>query len=123
MKPFEYLRAADEGAALDAAGREGARLLAGGTNLVDLMKLGVEAPTALVGPGRVPLASIGDAPEGVKIGALVRNSDLAWHPVVERELPALSEALLSGASPQLRNVATVGGNLLQRTRCAYFRDV
>jgi xanthine dehydrogenase YagS FAD-binding subunit len=123
MDPFEYVRAADEGAAIDGASAQGVRLLAGGTNLVDLMRLGVERPTKLVDVNPLPLARIDVTPEGLSIGALVRNSELAHDARVRAEWPALSEALLSGASPQLRNMATVSGNLLQRTRCVYFRDV
>ena len=120
MTPFKFLRVIDETAAVEAGQR--GRFLAGGTNLVDLMKIGVESPASVVDVSQVPLARVEELPEAIRIGALVRNSDLAWHPLVERELPMLATALLSGASPQLRNLATTGGNLLQRTRCAYFRD-
>jgi xanthine dehydrogenase YagS FAD-binding subunit len=89
---------------------------------VDLMKLGVERPATLVDINRLPLARIEANDDGAMIGAMVRNSDLAWHDTIRRHYPMLSEALLSGASPQLRNMATVGGNLMQRTRCYYFRD-
>jgi xanthine dehydrogenase YagS FAD-binding subunit len=100
-----------------------ARYIAGGTTLVDLMKLTVETPPVLVDINALPLASIEKLPGGgLRIGALVRNSDLAWHPEVQASYAVLSQAILSGASPQLRNMATTGGNLLQRTRCAYFRD-
>jgi xanthine dehydrogenase YagS FAD-binding subunit len=100
-----------------------ARYIAGGTTLVDLMKLTVETPPVLVDINALPLASIEKLPGGgLRIGALVRNSDLAWHPEVQSSYAVLSQAILSGASPQLRNMATTGGNLLQRTRCAYFRD-
>jgi xanthine dehydrogenase YagS FAD-binding subunit len=125
MEPFEYVRAKDDANAIDAIkGENGkrARFLAGGTNLVDLMRLGVENPTRLVDVGRLPLAKIEATPQGLSIGAMARNSDVAWHPAVKEGWPVLSEALLAGASPQLRNMATVGGNLLQRTRCPYFRD-
>ncbi len=123
MKPFGYARAADVGGAV-AALREGrgVRLLAGGTNLLDLMKTGVEAPTRLVDVSRLPLAQIAEHAGGVRIGALARNSDVASHPLIRRRYPVLAEALLAGASPQLRNMATVGGNLMQRTRCYYFTD-
>ncbi len=125
MRPFEYRAAADVSAAVELlAASPGARFLAGGTNLVDLMKLGVESPDRLVDIGRLPLDRVAAAPDGgLRIGATVRNSDLAAHPLVRSHYPALSQALLSGASGQLRNVATTGGNLLQRTRCLYFQDV
>ena len=110
-----------------AAGSKG-RFIAGGTTLVDLMKLGVEQPPALVDVTALPLdqvEAIDDGPMkgGLRIGAMVRNSDLANHPEVVKSYPVLSQALLSGASPQLRNMATTGGNLLQKTRCVYFRDL
>jgi xanthine dehydrogenase YagS FAD-binding subunit len=105
-----------------AAGNTG-RFIAGGTTLVDLMKLGVEQPPALVDVTALPLAQVEVLPNGgLRIGAMVRNSDLAHHPEVLKNYAVLSQALLSGASPQLRNMATTGGNLLQRTRCPYFRD-
>ena len=105
-----------------AAGSSG-RFIAGGTTLVDLMKLGVETPPALVDVNALPLAEVETLPSGgLLIGAMVRNSDLANNPKVSKSYAVLSEALLSGASPQLRNMATTGGNLLQRTRCPYFRD-
>jgi xanthine dehydrogenase YagS FAD-binding subunit len=99
------------------------RFIAGGTTLTDLMKLGVEHPSQVVDINRLPLNEVtSTADGGLRIGALVRNSDLAWHPRVTQAYPVLSQALLSGASAQLRNMATTGGNLLQRTRCMYFRD-
>lgn len=99
------------------------RFVAGGTTLLDLMKLSVETPDTLVDINRLPLDKIETTRDGgLKVGALVRNSDLANHPYVKSHFPVLSEALLSGASAQLRNMATTGGNLLQRTRCVYFRD-
>lgn len=99
------------------------RFVAGGTTLLDLMKLSVETPDTLVDINRLPLDKIETTRDGgIKIGALVRNSDLANHPYVKSHFPVLSEALLSGASAQLRNMATTGGNLLQKTRCVYFRD-
>jgi xanthine dehydrogenase YagS FAD-binding subunit len=122
MRPFQYVRAADEERALEASRIEGAQYLAGGTSLVDLMRLDVARPGALVDITALPLGRVEANGDGVRIGALVRNSDLAYHPLVARRYPALREALLAGASPQLRNMATVGGNALQRTRCAYFRD-
>lgn len=126
MRPFAYERASDPDgarAALAAAGR-GARFLAGGTNLVDLMKLGVEAPSALVDVAKLSPATIEVGAEGaLEVGAAVTNTALATDPRVRDGWPVLSRALLAGASGQLRNVATVGGNLLQRTRCAYFQDI
>ncbi|MGW7049793.1 FAD binding domain-containing protein [Streptomyces avermitilis] len=125
MKPFAYVRAGSVQEAADAhAARPGARYLAGGTNLVDLMKLGVEQPAALIDVSRLPLDTVEELADGsLRIGATVRNSDLAAHPLVRDRHPVLSQALLAGASGQLRNVATTGGNLLQRTRCPYFQDV
>src|SRR4030095_12309139 len=118
VKPFAYAQVPDVRAALSAPGQgTTVRFLAGGTNLIDLMKQGVEEPEQLVDVSRLPLAEIAEAPAGdVTIGALARNSDVAAHPLIRGRYPALAEALLSGASPQLRNMATVGGNLLQRTR-------
>src|SRR6185436_18719210 len=105
------------------AGSPAAKFIAGGTNLVDLMKVNVERPARLIDVSKLPLSKVEEtAGGGLRIGALVRNSDLAYHPLVERRYPVLSSALLAGASQQLRNMATVGGNLLQRTRCAYFYD-
>lgn len=121
MQTFEYVKPAS----LDKAthGAEGARFIAGGTTLVDLMKLNVERPTTLVDINLLPLDRIEKLPAGgLRIGALVRNSDLAWNEIVKRDYAVLSQALLSGASPQLRNMATTGGNLMQRTRCMYFRE-
>ncbi|TQJ92025.1 xanthine dehydrogenase family protein subunit M [Streptomyces sp. SLBN-31] len=125
MKAFAYVRPSSvEEATAAFASLPGARYLGGGTNLVDLMKLGVEQPAALVDVGRLPLDAVEDLPDGsLRVGALVRNSDLAAHPAVRDRYPALSLALLGGASGQLRNAATTGGNLLQRTRCPYFQDV
>ncbi|MFC9232953.1 FAD binding domain-containing protein [Streptomyces decoyicus] len=124
MKPFGYVRAASVEEALRAvAGRPGARFLGGGTNLVDLMKLGVESPELLVDVTRLPLDRIEELPDGgLRIGAMVRNSDLAAAVPVRDRYPVVSQALLAGASGQLRNTATTGGNLLQRTRCLYFQD-
>jgi xanthine dehydrogenase YagS FAD-binding subunit len=124
VRPFAYERAADVEGAVAAVSVPGAKFLAGGTNLVDLMRLGVETPELLVDVTRLPLDSIQETDGGgLRIGAGVRNSDLAADPVVRERYPALSEALVAGASGQLRNVATTGGNLLQRTRCPYFQDV
>lgn len=122
MKTFLYERADSAEAAVREAAIEGARYLAGGTNLLDLMKLQVETPATLVDISRLPLAGIDDKNGGLAIGALVPNSDLAADPRVIDRYPVLSRALLAGASGQLRNKATTGGNLLQRTRCYYFYD-
>ena len=122
MRPFAYERAADAAGALAAMGAE-TRYLGGGTNLVDLMRLGVERPAGLVDVARLPGAVEGMPDGGLRIGASVANSDVAADPLVRERWPVLSQALLAGASGQLRNLATVGGNLLQRTRCIYFQDV
>jgi xanthine dehydrogenase YagS FAD-binding subunit len=122
MRPFTYTRPANEEAALAGTRDPDVRYLAGGTTLIDLMRLDVMRPRGLVDLGAVPLGNVEAHGEGVRIGAMVRNSDLAYHPLVAQAYPALREALLSGASPQLRNMATVGGNVMQRTRCSYFRD-
>lgn len=130
MQTFTFERASSAEQAIRFASasptaQQGAqvRFIAGGTTLTDLMKLGVEHPTQVVDINRLPLADVARQPDGgLKIGALVRNSDLAWHLDVKQSYPMLSQALLSGASGQLRNMATTGGNLLQRTRCMYFRD-
>ncbi|MEU6366440.1 xanthine dehydrogenase family protein subunit M [Streptomyces sp. NPDC046931] len=125
MKGFGYLRPTGVEEAVEAyAAHPGAHYLAGGTNLVDLMKLGVETPGVLIDVGRLPLDSVEELPDGaLRVGATVRNSDLAAHPLVRDRYPVLSQALLAGASGQLRNAATTGGNLLQRTRCPYFQDL
>jgi xanthine dehydrogenase YagS FAD-binding subunit len=122
MQPFAYVRATTEDNALSASAAPGAGYIAGGTTLVDLMKLEVMRPTALVDINALELARIEPLGDGVRIGALAKNSDVAEHPLIAERYPVLAQALLSGASPQLRNMATVGGNLLQRTRCSYFRD-
>jgi xanthine dehydrogenase YagS FAD-binding subunit len=125
MRAFRYERGTDPGQAVAlVAGEPEAAYLGGGTNLVDLMKLGVARPRLLVDVTRLPLGSVDPLPEGgLRIGATVRNSDLAAHPVVRRDFPVLARAVLAGATGQLRNMATTGGNLLQRTRCVYFQDV
>jgi xanthine dehydrogenase YagS FAD-binding subunit len=130
MTTFELTRANDNAQAIAAAAKaktaqQGAdiRFIAGGTTLVDLMKLNVETPQKLVDVNHLPLSKIDNLPDGgLSIGAMVRNTDLAQHPIVKKNYPVISEALLSGATVQLRNMATTGGNLLQRTRCMYFRD-
>jgi xanthine dehydrogenase YagS FAD-binding subunit len=130
MHTFEFNRPADAAAAVASAkqsktAQQGAdvRFLAGGTTLVDLMKLNVETPARVLDINRLPFDKIEATPDGgLKIGATVRNSDLAHDPTVQRDYPVLSQAILNGASAQLRNMATTAGNLLQRTRCVYFRD-
>ncbi|MGW9118106.1 FAD binding domain-containing protein [Streptomyces sp. NPDC055663] len=125
MREFGYERAFDVSGAVALIGSApDARFLGGGTNLVDLMKTGVERPALLVDVRELPLDRIEfDGAGGLRIGATVTNSDLAAHPDVRRHYPALAQAVLAGASGQLRNMATVGGNLLQRTRCGYFTDI
>lgn len=123
MEPFKLVRAQNNATAIAAAASKETKFIAGGTNLVDLMKLYVESPKQLVDITALNLNQVETQKDGsVKIGALVKNSDLAYHPVISKQYPFLSEALLSGASAQLRNMASVGGNLLQRTRCYYFYD-
>jgi xanthine dehydrogenase YagS FAD-binding subunit len=124
MNVFSYVRAGDVSAAVQAISADpSAKLIAGGTNLVDLMKEDVERPARLVDITRLPLAEIRQLEGGgLQIGALVTNTDIAHHDEVERRYPILSQAILSGASVQLRNMATAGGNLMQRTRCHYFYD-
>jgi xanthine dehydrogenase YagS FAD-binding subunit len=130
MKAFQLTRATDSAQAIATAAKaktaqQGAeiRFIGGGTTLIDLMKLNVEQPQTLIDINRLPLDKIEALPDGgLTIGAVVRNSDLAYHPLVRKNYAVLSEALLSGASAQLRNMATTGGNLLQRTRCMYFRE-
>src|SRR3989441_4062992 len=130
MKTFEFIRPPDAGAAITTAAQaktaqQGAevRYIAGGTTLLDLMKLNVETPGRLLDINRLPVDKIETTADGgLKIGATVRNSDLAQHATVRRDYAVLSQAILAGASTQLRNMATTAGNLLQRTRCAYFRD-
>ncbi|HKO72065.1 MAG TPA: xanthine dehydrogenase family protein subunit M [Bradyrhizobium sp.] len=124
MINFQYSRASDVADAVRMiAGDPAAKFIAGGTNLIDLMKEDVERPTRLIDISRLPLRKIEETSDGgVRIGALVPNSDLAWHPLIEQRYPLLKNAILAGASQQLRNMASTGGNLLQRTRCAYFYD-
>ncbi|MCU1307111.1 MAG: molybdopterin dehydrogenase, FAD-binding domain protein [Acidobacteriaceae bacterium] len=123
MQAFQYKKANNVDSAIGAGSTAGMKFVAGGTTLVDLMKLNVERPTTVVDINSLPLTKIERTSDGgLKIGAIVRNSDLAHDAMVQKEYPVLSQALLSGASPQLRNMATTGGNLLQRTRCYYFRD-
>jgi xanthine dehydrogenase YagS FAD-binding subunit len=123
MNPFSFIPAASPEAAIQAvSGNTQASFFAGGTTLIDLMKLDVLTPTHLVDVSRLPLSEIVVSGDKITVGANVRNSDLAHHPAILRQFPVLSEALLAGASAQLRNMATTAGNLLQRTRCSYFRD-
>jgi xanthine dehydrogenase YagS FAD-binding subunit len=124
MKPFDFERAADAQTAVTlVAGRPDAAFLGGGTNLVDHMKLGIATPDLLVDVTHLPFGAIEERDGGgLRVGAAVRNSDLAAHPLVRERYPVLSQALVAGASGQLRNLATTGGNLLQRTRCVYFQD-
>ena len=125
MQPFSYVRPLDPESAVRACGPD-AQYLAGGTNLLDLMKEGVERPASLVDVSRLALTQIGpaadDMAETLSIGALARNSDTANHPLVRQRFPLLSQAILAGASAQIRNMATAGGNLNQRTRCPYFYE-
>jgi len=123
VRPFTYERAKDAQAAVKAAVETpGSRFIAGGTNLLDLMKLEIEAPQHLIDVGRLPMSAIEDADGGLRIGAAATNSQVAADPRVRARYPVLSEAIVAGGSPQLRNKASVAGNLLQRTRCAYFYD-
>lgn len=124
MKTFKYTEAADAGAAVRAvAAAKQAKFLAGGTNLLDLMKEYVERPEELVDVSQLPLAQIRNTSGGLSIGALAKNAVTANHPLVRQRFPLLAQAILAGASGQLRNMATNGGNLMQRTRCQYFYDV
>jgi xanthine dehydrogenase YagS FAD-binding subunit len=130
MQIFEFIRPPDQAAAIATAAQsktaqQGAdvRFMGGGTTLIDLMKLNVETPDRVLDINRLPMDKIEAVPDGgLRIGATVRNSDLAYHPKVQKDYAVLSQAILNGASAQIRNMATVGGNLLQRTRCVYFRD-
>jgi xanthine dehydrogenase YagS FAD-binding subunit len=123
MRAFTYERAMDPGAAVAAAARAGAKFISGGTNLLDLMKLEIEQPSHLVDISRLPLRDFEELPDGgLRLGAQAANSDVAADARVRARYPVLAQALLAGASGQLRNMASVGGNLLQRTRCPYFYD-
>lgn len=125
MKTFDYTRASTTEEAVSAASSiDRAKFLGGGTNLIDLMKEGVEQPDHLIDVTKLSLAEIEELSDGgVRIGAMARNSTTANHPLIRQRYPVLSQAFLAGASPQLRNMATVGGNLMQRTRCYYFTDI
>ncbi|MBV9112769.1 MAG: xanthine dehydrogenase family protein subunit M, partial [Hyphomicrobiales bacterium] len=124
MIGFQYARAGNVADAVRLiAGDPIAKFVAGGTNLIDLMKMDVERPTTVIDINRLPLKEVEDiAGGGLRVGALVRNTDLAYHPFVEQRYPVLASAVMAGASQQLRNMASTGGNLLQRTRCHYFYD-
>jgi xanthine dehydrogenase YagS FAD-binding subunit len=123
MRPFAYTRSASVADAISAIeGARDAKFLGGGTNLVDLMKMGVERPAQLIDITRLPLSKIEERANGIRIGATALNRDVASHPLIRTRYTVLAEAILSGASPQIRNMATNGGNLLQRTRCFYFYD-
>jgi xanthine dehydrogenase YagS FAD-binding subunit len=120
---FSYTRADGVDSAVREVAADGAKFIAGGTNLIDLMKENVERPNRLIDINRLPMTKIEPTPDGgLRLGALVSNTDVAYHEQVERRYPLLSKAILAGASAQLRNMATVGGNLMQRTRCYYFYD-
>jgi xanthine dehydrogenase YagS FAD-binding subunit len=123
MKDFEYVRADNLQQAIERSGSERARFIAGGTLLVDLLRLDVEQPERVIDINGLDWKEIEEDGAGLRVGALVDNTTLADHPRVRERYRVLSQALLSGASPQIRNMASVGGNLLQRTRCSYFRDV
>jgi xanthine dehydrogenase YagS FAD-binding subunit len=123
MHPFEYSRATSDVAALEAGRDRTAKFIAGGTNLLDLMKEHVETPRLLVDINPLPMSGVEVSSSGLRIGALARMSEVAEHDAVVRGWPVIAEALLNSASPQLRNMASMGGNLLQRTRCPYFRDI
>jgi xanthine dehydrogenase YagS FAD-binding subunit len=125
MRPFAFKRVADPGNAIKlVAENNNARFIAGGTNLIDLMKEGVDRPNELVDISRLSLSVVRALPNGgVSIGALAKNTDTANHPIIRKGYPLLTQAILSGASPQIRNMATNGGNLMQRTRCHYFYDL
>ncbi len=124
MRPFKFTRAGQPAAAIQSVtGDAAARYVAGGTNIVDLMKEGVENPTELVDISRLALTQIRSTSSGLSVGAMARNTVTANHPLVRRDYPLLTQAILAGASQQIRNMATNGGNLLQRTRCTYFYDI
>src|SRR5512139_2158291 len=123
MRPFTYVRASTIAQAINEGGRGSTKYLAGGTNLIDLMREGVERPERIIDVSRLPLAGVYDLPDGgLRLGATTRNSQVASDWRVRRRYPMLARALVLGASPQIRNMATVGGNLMQRTRCPYFYD-
>jgi xanthine dehydrogenase YagS FAD-binding subunit len=123
MHPFDFVRAHEVAGAIKSGSRDAAKFIAGGTNLVDLMKCDVEHPAHIVDVNDLPLTKIEQTTGGIRIGALARMSDVAAHPIVVKNFPVISQALLLSASPQIRNMASIGGNLMQRTRCSYFREL
>src|SRR3989440_7492472 len=123
MHPFDFVREHDVSTAIKAGSQTSAKFIAGGTNLVDLMRCDVESTSHIVDINDLPLSNVTQEKGGVRIGALVRMSDLAAHPLILKNFPAISQALLLSASPQIRNMASIGGNLMQRTRCPYFREL
>lgn len=123
MHPFDFIAAHDPAGAIKSGSRDEAKFIAGGTNLVDLMKCDVERPSHIVDVNALPLATIEQTSGGVRIGALARMADVAIHPAIVKNFPAVSQALLLSASPQIRNAASIAGNLMQRTRCPYFREL
>jgi xanthine dehydrogenase YagS FAD-binding subunit len=122
MKTFDYVRAASVADAVQRGAGDGSAYIAGGTNLVDRLKVFLDQPAQVVDVSRLPLKQIEQTANGLRVGALVTNTELADHPIVRRDYPMLARAILAGASQQIRNVATVGGNMLQRTRCPYYYD-
>src|SRR2546421_2072710 len=123
MHPFDFVREHDVSTAIKAGSQTSAKFIAGGTNLVDLMRCDVESTSHIVDINDLPLSNVAQEKGGVRIGALVRMSDLAAHPLILKNFPAISQSLLLSASPQIRNMASIGGNLMQRTRCPYFREL
>jgi len=123
MHPFDYTRVSSVAEAIKSGSRDSAKFIAGGTNLVDLMKATVEKPSHVVDINPLAMSKIEAVDGGIRIGALARMADIAAHPLVVQRFPAISQALLASASPQLRNAASIGGNLMQRTRCPYFREL
>ena len=123
MHPFDFVAVHEVPSAVKSGSRDAAKFVAGGTNLVDLMKCNVEQPSHLVDINALPLKSIERVNGGLRVGAMVRMAELAVHPDVVRDFPVISQALLQSASPQIRNMASIGGNLMQRTRCPYFREL
>lgn len=123
MHPFDYVRPHEVPAAIKSGNRDAAKFIAGGTNLVDLMKCDVEQPAHVVDINELPLATIEKVTGGIRIGALARMSDVAEHSLIAQNVPVIAQALLASASPQLRNAASIGGNMMQRTRCPYFREL
>lgn len=123
MNPFDFARETNTAGAIKSVSRDAAKVIAGGTNLVDLMKCDVERPAHIVDINALPLATVEQVSGGVRIGALARMADVALDPIIVKNFPMISQALLESASPQIRNAASIGGNLMQRTRCPYFREL